>query len=721
MAGVAVWNVVENLHAQDLVGGVFQADEAVLAALQSFSRAGVVAAHKQLRQESAAMEAVSKSQGTYRGCVPSYMDPHGLPSFPVPLVTSRSTLCKNVGLVDLEPGRANPGSVLHGFLRVEAFRCSNVAVTALEDDSGRMARVLALNSLFWNSSQEEVARIFPEGAEVLVKHPCLVEAEFCQGLALWVPNPLSLEIVSYFPRMEVGEPDVYLSWGSKELDERKNFLAAADLFTRCLECLRACGDETKMVVALVRRAEARIKLERYEEALADVEKALALDRHDFKSLAVKGAVLLGLKQYGSSTSCFKQVAEVEASPTYRSLYDASLRFNEQSERGVYDLSEHYLAAGANVEEDRAPELADFVGPVKVAMTRDGRGRGLFLTESVSVGQLLLVSNAVAMVFPDEDCPVLEVDKFGTLLTAVLRACMASPRTLAQVYSLAESDPVTGLTIDKNEVPEMELFQPNTGSLELHEELLLDVTRIANILHCINENGKAADTLVTRDFDGLWTLPSFLNHSCLPNVGVHYVGKALLVVAARDMEAETELVRSYGSALAPWNPMRRESIRVECRCERCALEKRLEEELRDVSQRFDALLNATSMVESEFHKQLGELAVELERKVWDMDLREAEKQWLRTSYCLAYLSFYLRNETCQREKTMPLKEDIARALHSTSPGFSKTLMAMCCLLEDGNGSGGLLEDECFALCGRQNHEVAAAIVKQARYKERFLLP
>ncbi|EFJ21853.1 hypothetical protein SELMODRAFT_417136 [Selaginella moellendorffii] len=583
------------------------------------------------------MEAASKSQGTYRGCVSSYMD--GLSSIPVPLVTSRSTLCKNVGLVDLEPGRPNPGSVLHGFLRVEAFRCSNVAVMAPEDDSGRMARLLALNSLFWNSSQEEVARIFHRARRFFLKNPCLVEAEFCQGLAVWVPNPLSLEIVSCFPRMEVGDPDVFIGWGSKELDERKNYLAAADLFTRCLECLQARGDETKMVVALVRRAEARIKLERYEGALADVEKALALDPRDLKGLAVQGAAVLGLKQYGLSSSCFKEVVEVEASPAYRSLYDASLRFREQSERGVYDLSLslHYLAAGGGLGDDHAPELADFVGPVKVAMTQDGRGRGLFLTENVALGQLLLVSNAVAVVFPDEECPVLEADKFGTLLTAVLRACMASPKTLTQVYSLAESDPVTGLSIDKD--------------------------------------------------------------------------NALLVVAARDLEAGTELVRSYGSALAPWNPMRRDSIRVNCRCERCTLEERLEEELRDVSQRFDALLNATSVVESEFHEEMGEVAVELECKVCDMDLREAERQWIRTSYCLAYLSLHLRKEALQREKTMPLKEDIARALHSTAPGFSKTLMAMCCLLEDGNGDQELLGNECFALCGRQNHEIVAAIVKQ----------
>ncbi|XP_024537816.1 uncharacterized protein LOC112348822 [Selaginella moellendorffii] len=442
------------------ISGVFQADEAALAALRSFSSGGVIAAHKQLYQDSAAMEAASKSQGTYRGCVSSYMD--GLSSIPVPLVTSRSTLCKNVGLVDLEPGRPNPGSVLHGFLRVEAFRCSNVAVMAPEDDSGRMARLLALNSLFWNSSQEEVARIFHRARRFFLKNPCLVEAEFCQGLAVWVPNPLSLEIVSCFPRMEVGDPDVFIGWGSKELDERKNYLAAADLFTRCLECLQARGDETKMVVALVRRAEARIKLERYEGALADVEKALALDPRDLKGLAVQGAAVLGLKQYGLSSSCFKEVVEVEASPAYRSLYDASLRFREQSERGVYDLSLslHYLAAGGGLGDDHAPELADFVGPVKVAMTQDGRGRGLFLTENVALGQLLLVSNAVAVVFPDEECPVLEADKFGTLLTAVLRACMASPKTLTQVYSLAESDPVTGLSIDKDNVPEMEFFQPN---------------------------------------------------------------------------------------------------------------------------------------------------------------------------------------------------------------------------------------------------------------------
>ncbi|EFJ21852.1 hypothetical protein SELMODRAFT_417135 [Selaginella moellendorffii] len=105
--------------------------------------------------------------------------------------------------------------------------------------------------------------------------------------------------------MEVGDPDVFFGWGSKELDERKNYLATTDLFNSCLEChecLQAHGDETKMVVAHVRRAEARI----YQ--------ARAIRRSTGRHRKVKGETLLGLKRYGSSSSCFRQVIEVKASP-----------------------------------------------------------------------------------------------------------------------------------------------------------------------------------------------------------------------------------------------------------------------------------------------------------------------------------------------------------------------------------------------------------------------
>ncbi|GLJ25765.1 hypothetical protein SUGI_0493250 [Cryptomeria japonica] len=62
----------------------------------------------------------------------------------------------------------------------------------------------------------------------------------------------------------------------------------------------------------------------------------------------------------------------------------------RSREGEYDISYFFLGM------QPPGQVGDFIGDMEIQKTRDGRGRGLYATKNISTGELLLVSNAVAI-------------------------------------------------------------------------------------------------------------------------------------------------------------------------------------------------------------------------------------------------------------------------------------------------------------------------------------
>lgn len=142
-------------------------------------------------------------------------------------------------------------------------------------------------------------------------------------------------------------------------------------------------------------------------ALRDTAGALALDPDDAASVLRKGIALVGLECYGEAVVCLQPLLLKRAGPGAAAplpvgcretaqavLRDAVVAYG-QSRFGVYDLAPEVFLSP---ESDTLPAdtvCVDYVGPVEVRAAGE-MGRGLFVTEGVAPGQLLLVSNALAV-------------------------------------------------------------------------------------------------------------------------------------------------------------------------------------------------------------------------------------------------------------------------------------------------------------------------------------
>jgi predicted RecA/RadA family phage recombinase len=73
---------------------------------------------------------------------------------------------------------------------------------------------------------------------------------------------------------------------------------------------------------------------------------------------------------------------------------------------------------------------------EIKMTKDGRGRGLYAKQEISTGQLLLVSNAVAVAYEDNSAG-MNVDHRGNInLPSTRRSCCRHSQCCQEIAEIA---------------------------------------------------------------------------------------------------------------------------------------------------------------------------------------------------------------------------------------------------------------------------------------------
>lgn len=146
-----------------------------------------------------------------------------------------------------------------------------------------------------------------------------------------------------------------------------------------------------------------LKTGQFEAALRDADTITDLERSG-KALFRKGQALYHLQRFRESCEVFKLLTSKhpDNDGTKAEFKRAIARLAEQ-EKGKYQFERLQLEA-----EKRRPPLLDhatYVGPVCVKLT-ESRGRGLFTTEGVRAGDLLICEKAFAYAFHDGKLPSL---------------------------------------------------------------------------------------------------------------------------------------------------------------------------------------------------------------------------------------------------------------------------------------------------------------------------
>lgn len=150
------------------------------------------------------------------------------------------------------------------------------------------------------------------------------------------------------------------------------------------------SDEREL--ALVNRSLVNLRLGRYEAVLSDYAQIADPAAPNLKALFRAATAHYGLQDFSKCRDTLLQLlAAFPKEPSAQSLLArAEARLHERS-TGQYSFASMY-------EQAKKPsglvDCASFYGPVEVRES-PGRGRGLFLTKAISVGDLILCEKASA--------------------------------------------------------------------------------------------------------------------------------------------------------------------------------------------------------------------------------------------------------------------------------------------------------------------------------------
>eukprot|EP01018_Ginkgo_biloba_P013722 Gb_24395 [translate_table: standard] len=648
-------------------------------ASETFDRSGLVKHHIRSYQE---------FQSSLRSDLFSLKTSVTEPSSPstVPLEGLRE-----IQLPDLRVGEIHTGRVVYGTLCVDAFKVVGI-YSVMEDEYGRAVRLSIYNVALSTSTFEDVQRLYPKGTKLAIKEPFVKRGSADGCVMIRVDNPKTIEFLSSPEKTA----SISTCLNVEELRKRGNrcfgdgdWTGAVSLYTLCIEkatneepaslCSTSANksENQNLLLSYANRAETWLKLNNFEQALCDCDKALEIDSQHLKTIYRKGRALHGLQQYEEAITCLQSALNPNNinpnnnnnnAPEIKTCLDRAVEFNTQSQTGKYDLSDYFLQG----KMENAPEVADFVGSVVVQRTRDGRRRGLFVTENVKAGDLLLVSNALAVAYGDVLNPRLACITMDSsrkhnhtacqedLIAKLVNLAMASRKATRQLYTLA--DHASGQ--DSMEVPSMELFIPNkayrycTAEGGEAKQMELDVDRIRDIValnsfgnnHESNFFSTSSKNSKDRESSGLWVLPSFMNHSCLPNTSRLFVGEAMFVHAARSISRGEELTTAYFDVLKPFVERSRscKNWGFVCTCKRCTLEQSLQQSMDHIISWYLSRLECIE--QREFPRgphlcdipEFTRIAQEIEQII--SLLRPVKRHWIRASFSNAYLQAFTFSRT-----------------------------------------------------------------------------
>ncbi|BBN12522.1 protein MpATXR6 [Marchantia polymorpha subsp. ruderalis] len=670
------------------------------------------------------------------------------------LRASNATTTEEISLVDLTVGTCYPGRAVCGTLCVEPFSSVKIFTTSkasatvinslLEDKFGRVVRVMiniGTPDTFTNSAQiARAASLYQRGSLIDVHSPVLKRCGWDKGLVMYVDNPEKVHLVT--------DRRLPASLTSKTADHKLNeaialfnamdWFKAAQVYTQCIgrcgqqrEIWRSPGEihsgqavqapaEDVLWLAYSGRCATWLQLKNYTKALADANKALELEcklkNHSVEDCIskihfMKGTALFGLERFQEAAQVFqiallfnprdksvqralersKLCHELESVlPSVANIQLSSEDFQsarQQCHNGDLDLSEYFLSG----ESVSPPISSCYVGPVEI-QTREGAGRGLFLTESVVAGQLLLVSQALAFVtnkpksissyksvltiigqdLESSARREMTLDIQEDLVTQLACNMLSTTRVLPQVYSLSD-----GRSDQSKIIPNMNIFFPDPPFCDetadgSNDELSdLDNVNIRILREIVAENAICdSDREGNGRSWGVWSLPSFINHSCHPNSHKIRIGDYLLIFASRDMCVGTEITLPYFDVFQCAEGRLEECVTLGfvCRCRRCLFEQilpccfsnlqRKVVELLEITILEDDDLSPSSLDKPPSLLRLARLAEALEQEMASNQFTEEARNWIRASIVDPYLA-------CSR-----LSNDDLRELHPSSPGIRR---------------------------------------------------
>lgn len=336
--------------------------------------------------------------------------------------------------------------------------------------------------------------------------------------------------------LKAGDSTVDWKASGNEHFAQKRFTNAVEAYTKGIDDAKVDG-KSKLDL-LANRSAAYTALKKYNLALDDAESVLIVDRNHIKCIFRKTKALFGLAQYQNALTFLNDSAARTLSKQHQTIVNDLIAKAKaliaQSQTGVYPW--------LDIFRSKCDEIAEYTGPVIVKNTAT-KGRGLFATEPIKAGRLIIASRAVArgvgnikneMLFNmriNERTGEKYLNDYSQtqLVTELVHILKENPDKCDEVYNLFAG-------------PEFSSVPMGSHGTEI------DLERIEAICFYNQFGNNISDT---EKHCGLWLSPSYINHSCVDGSSAWSMkNDFLFVFAFRDIAANEEILISYSPPLQP---------------------------------------------------------------------------------------------------------------------------------------------------------------------------
>lgn len=446
---------------------------------------------------------------------------------------------KKINLNEMMVPKIHTGSYLLCRTVSVAFTVIGIS-TIIEDVNGDVEELVLYN--LQSNLHDDPNNIVPIGSILLIKEPYLTFTCESMNAVIRCDSPSDVLFID-----ESDEILNDLSWFKpinetfEEIKEKGNEYYKQHEYEKSIKFYTRAMKIQKNPVIYLNRSAAYLQLERYYEAYNDAQLAYKCDLNKEKALFRMGKAAYGMQKWKKAVQHF--TAMINMYPNRIEAADELIKSKkrmEESLSGKYDLN--MLYEDAYVKKIRHLDIAEYVGSVEIRDTFDGN-KGLFATENIKKGTLLLVSKAFSICYDDDlDINIKSVNLINNYV---------------DYQSNAINYIQTIKTLQRNPNRANDLYSLYAGHLNRAYKIptgVIDIERIEQICTFnsfieddLNKIGIVKGDCEISQFSlntGLWILPSYMNHSCTANCFRTYYADVMMVYAIDDIKKDQELLCSY---------------------------------------------------------------------------------------------------------------------------------------------------------------------------------
>jgi hypothetical protein len=357
---------------------------------------------------------------------------------------------------------------------------------------------------------------------------------------------------------------------AKGWKEKGNELFKAGKFNDAISAygtgLSSCSDLHSLAELLRNRSAAYLKTSSYQSARQDAQRAVTLDPSNHKAHYRLATSLIHLRSYNAALETLQKIEKPSREIT--DLLNRAVGLTLENRSGRYDFYKLRDEAIRSPRLCHADYCCDLIELRESVFGGEG-GRGVFAKVDIPQGTLIMASKATASVFSDEvqsnDNEILHshlLDKLYSMVT--------QHRCGRAVLNLEGGDNKPPVNID---LRRDDIYENENTEIEVTREAIAEIIS-HNAFSLMDPNSPSPRIIGS----AIVCMPSYLNHSCMPNARCSIFGDMIFVRSGEMISAGDELFIHYTLVMAAETLQDRKTslhylgYRFICECGLCQFEK-----------------------------------------------------------------------------------------------------------------------------------------------------